>query len=100
MTILCLTLFDCQYSNGMYDLNNDLNSSYNSYNFESNGRNSANSTSGSTALYHHNSSHYGLGMPGCSNGPNDKLNGLHGAKHKRGDMDHECERSILHHTRS
>ena len=75
----------------MYDLNNNLDSSYNSYGFESNGRNSANSNSGSTALYHHNGSRYGLGTHGRSNGPNDKVNSLHGAKHKRGDMDRECE---------
>ena len=75
----------------MYDLNNNLDSSYNSHGFESNARNSANSTSGSTALYHHNGSRFGLGIPGRSNGPNDKLNSLHGAKHKRGDMDRECK---------
>lgn len=50
-------------------------------------------TSGSTALYHHNGSRYGLGIPGrAPAGPNDgKMNGLHGPKHKRGDMDRECE---------
>ncbi|KAH8834850.1 ARM repeat-containing protein [Flagelloscypha sp. PMI_526] len=44
------------------------------------------STSGSTALYHHNGTRYGLGVGRNSVG-DAKLNGLHGAKHKRGDMD-------------
>lgn len=81
-----------QYGESIYNLNNGLdNGSYNSYGFESNGRNSGpNSTSGSTALYHHNGSRYGLGVSGRANGPDSKMNGLHGPKHKRGDMDREC----------
>lgn len=66
---------------------------YNSYGFDSNGRPSvtANGTSGSTALYHHNGSRYGLGLPARSpSGAADKMNGLHGPKHKRGDIDREC----------
>lgn len=52
----------------------------------------ANTTSGSTALYHHNGSRYGLGLPGRPNAgaTDNKMNGLHGPKHKRGDMDREC----------
>jgi hypothetical protein len=46
---------------------------------------------GSTALYHHNGSRYGLGMPTRSNGTDTKMNGLHGPKHKRGDVDREFE---------
>ena len=50
----------------------------------------ANGGAGSTALYHHNGTKYGLGINGRQNG-DGKMNGLHGPKHKRGDMDRECE---------
>lgn len=51
----------------------------------------SNGTSGSTALYHHNGSRYGLGLPGRATAvAADKMNGLHGPKHKRGDVDREC----------
>ncbi|KAG7090722.1 hypothetical protein E1B28_009814 [Marasmius oreades] len=66
------------------------NGRFNSYGFESNGRGNpaSGTTSGSTALYHHNGSRYGLGLPGRSpSGVDSKMNGLHGPKHKRGDMD-------------
>ncbi|EEB86672.1 hypothetical protein MPER_16290, partial [Moniliophthora perniciosa FA553] len=70
------------------------NGRYNNYGFESNGRTSvAGNTSGSTALYHHNGSRYGLGLPGraaaaaAAAGVDSKMNGLHGPKHKRGDME-------------
>jgi hypothetical protein len=42
-------------------------------------------------LYHHNGSRYGLGVGGRANGADSKMNGLHGPKHKRGDVDRECE---------
>jgi hypothetical protein len=64
-----------------------------SYAFDSNGRPSSalNATTGSMALYHHNGSRYGL-LPGQSAGGVDsKMNGLHGPKHKRGDVDSECK---------
>jgi hypothetical protein len=50
-------------------------------------------TRGSTALYHHNGSRYGLGQPGRTNtaSGDGKMNGLHGPKHKRGDVDRECK---------
>jgi hypothetical protein len=56
-----------------------------------------NNTTGSTALYHHNGTRYGLGLAARStvnaNGGNEgKMNGLHGPKHKRGDMDREFNR--------
>lgn len=54
-----------------------------------NGRFSSYST-GSTALYHHHGSRYGLGMNGRANGADSKMGGLHGPKHKRGDVDREC----------
>jgi hypothetical protein len=58
-----------------------------------NGYPGANNTSGSTALYHHNGSRYGLGIPGRANsGVDSKMSGLHGPKHKRGDMDREFNR--------
>jgi len=49
---------------------------------------------GSTALYHHHGSRYGLGLGGRPNNSSDnKMNGLHGPKHKRGDIDREyCAR--------
>ena len=49
------------------------------------------SASGSTALYNHGS-RYGLNaMGGGRLGGGDKMNGLHGPKHKRGDIDREFE---------
>lgn len=70
------------------------NGRYNSYGFEAGGRSvpMGNNTSGSTALYHHNGSRYGLGIPGRTNvvTADSKMNGLHGSKHKRGDIDREC----------
>ncbi|KAF8531037.1 armadillo-type protein [Gautieria morchelliformis] len=65
---------------------------YNNYGFDQQGRmNSAQSTGGgSTALYHHHGSRYGLG--GRVVGPDSKMNGLHGPKHKRGDVDREFNR--------
>ena len=51
------------------------------------------STTGSTALYHHNGTRYGLGL-GRTNG-DAKMNGLNGPKHKRGDIDRECECALL-----
>lgn len=80
----------------MYSLNAGENGRFNNYGFEPNGRPNVsangNSTSGSTALYHHNGSRYGLGLPGRTNpaAADSKMNGLHGPKHKRGDMDREC----------
>ncbi|KAG5654281.1 hypothetical protein H0H81_005130 [Sphagnurus paluster] len=89
-----------QYNlDSVYGVNGGLDTNRYNYGYESNGRSSANSanngTSGSTALYHHNGSRYGLGLPG--RGPNagtvdNKMNGLHGPKHKRGDMDREFNR--------
>jgi hypothetical protein len=45
---------------------------------------------GSTALYHHNGTRYGLGLPAKQNGV-DKINGAGVGKNKRGDMDRECK---------
>ncbi|KAF9263107.1 ARM repeat-containing protein [Marasmius fiardii PR-910] len=86
------SLEDVQYNlDAGYGLGSSLeNGRFNSYGFESNGRGNsgAGNTSGSTALYHHNGSRYGLGLPGRSpSGVDSKMNGLHGPKHKRGDMD-------------
>ncbi|KAF8436332.1 armadillo-type protein [Boletus edulis BED1] len=55
------------------------------YSIDSNGA-MANGSSGSTTLYHHNGSRYGLGL-GQGGAPDGNMNGLHGPKHKRGDMD-------------
>lgn len=78
----------------MYGLNGSLEPHrYNSYGFDAPGRTASlpQNTSGSTALYHHNGTRYGLGLPGRTNGsaPDGKMNGLHGPKHKRGDVDRE-----------
>ncbi|CAK5265001.1 unnamed protein product [Mycena citricolor] len=79
-----------QYGNGI-DSVYGLDSSYGSYGYES-GRTGAttNGTTGSTALYHHNGSRYGLGL--APRNGDSKMNGLHGPKHKRGDMDREFNR--------
>lgn len=80
--------FDQYNIDSVYGLNNQLESTrYNAYGFESTvrGGQGVNGTSGSIALYHHNGSRYGLGLG--RGGPDGKMNGLHGTKHKRGDMD-------------
>ncbi|KAH7883969.1 ARM repeat-containing protein [Phlebopus sp. FC_14] len=81
--------FDQYDVDSVYGINGQLdNGRYNTYGFDGNGRaaNGVNGTSGSTALYHHNGSRYGLGL-GRGNGSDNKMNGLHGPKHKRGDLD-------------
>ncbi|KAF8139838.1 ARM repeat-containing protein [Boletus edulis] len=79
-----------QYSvDSVYGLAGQLDGSrYGAYKFDAAGRNGAmaNGSSGSTALYHHNGTRYGLGL-GRGGTPDGKMNGLHGPKHKRGDMD-------------
>ncbi|CCM01317.1 uncharacterized protein FIBRA_03366 [Fibroporia radiculosa] len=66
------------------------NGRYNSYGFEAKGR--PQGGTGSTALYHHHGSRYGLGMNGRAHGADSKMGGLHGPKHKRGDVDREFNR--------
>ncbi|KAJ4473896.1 ARM repeat-containing protein [Lentinula aciculospora] len=59
----------------------------NGYGLEANGRlNGSGATGGSTALYHHHGARYGLSM-GARIGSDNKMTGLHGPKHKHGDMD-------------
>jgi hypothetical protein len=71
---------------------------YSGYNFDAPALNSVPSsipgtTTGSTALYHHNGTRYGLGLPVRNGGPaENKLNGLTGPKHKRSDIDREFNR--------
>lgn len=76
----------------VYDMNGGMdNGRYSDYGYENGGRiPSANGGAGSTALYHHNGTKYGLGINGRQNG-DSKMNGLHGPKHKRGDIDRECK---------
>jgi len=71
----------------MYNLSDQLENRYNLY--EPLLVN--NNTSGSTALYHHKGTRYGLGLvaPGTS-GQDSRMNGLHGPKCKREDADQEC----------
>lgn len=89
----------------MYSLNGSLESNrYAGYNFDPTPRspvppNAGSNTTGSTALYHHNGTRYGLGLPVRAGAPaENKLNGLHGGpKHKRGDVDRECMSSFANH---
>ena len=76
----------------VYDMNEGMdNARYGDFGYENGGRTPhANGGAGSTALYHHNGTKYGLGVNGRQNG-DSKMNGLHGPKHKRGDVDRECE---------
>ncbi|PFH54706.1 hypothetical protein AMATHDRAFT_44516 [Amanita thiersii Skay4041] len=83
----------------VYTLNGGLESNrFQGYGLDAVGRNNIPSsatqanTTGSTALYHHNGTRYGLGMPIRPNTGSDKLNCFHGSKHKRGDMDREFNR--------
>lgn len=72
--------------------NSDLDGArLNAHRLETNGRNGVSGVvgGGSTALYHHHGSRYGLGMGRVTN-TDGKMNGLHGPKHKRGDIDREC----------
>ncbi|KAI0825240.1 ARM repeat-containing protein [Trametes gibbosa] len=78
---------------GVYGLSGGMdNGSYNTYGFETNGRGVAVGGTGSTALYHHNGAKYGFSMNGRPNAVDGKMNGLHGPKHKRGDVDREFNR--------
>ncbi|QRV76152.1 Pumilio-family RNA binding repeat [Ceratobasidium sp. AG-Ba] len=66
---------------------------FGSYEYEGGARNGA--QSGSTALYQHNGSRYGLALGNgrfMSQENNNKMGGLHGTKHKRGDIDREFNR--------
>ena len=75
----------------MYGLAGSLEgNNFNAYGFEAVGRGAAVGGTGSTALYHHNGAKYGFSMNARANGADGKMNGLHGPKHKRGDIDREC----------
>lgn len=62
---------------------------YSEYEFETGHLPNGSGGTGSTALYHHNGSRYGLGVNGRQPAADGKMNGLHGPKHKRGDVDRE-----------
>lgn len=78
------------------------NTRYNNYGFESGGRSNSsnpvtvvNSNLAGTLYHPQNGPRYGLGIPPRGNaGVDGKMNGLHGPKHKRGDMDRECMLAI------
>lgn len=74
---------------GVDSVYDNLDDEHYSYGLDSNGRLSSglNGAAGSTALYHHNGSRYGLGLAGRVTSADAKMNGLHGPKHKRGDVD-------------
>lgn len=67
---------------------------FGSYEYEGGARNGV--QSGSTALYQHNGSRYGLALGNgrfmSQENSNNKMGGLHGTKHKRGDIDREFNR--------
>ncbi|KAH8992096.1 ARM repeat-containing protein [Lactarius akahatsu] len=73
----------------VYGLNNG--NPIDDHRFNSYGNGNGLASTGSTALYHHHGSRYGLGIGGrvASDG---KMNGLHGPKHRRGDVDREFNR--------
>ena len=80
------------------------NTRYNNYGFESGSRGNPGNPvavvntnlAGPAGFYHpQNGPRYGLGLPPRANsGVDGKMNGLHGPKHKRGDMDRECRLTI------
>jgi hypothetical protein len=77
-------------------MNNGLdNSRYDDFGYENGSRVSVSGSAGSTALYHHNGTKYGLQIGARPGGGDSKMNGLHGPKHKRGDIDRECKSMIL-----
>jgi hypothetical protein len=81
----------------VYGLNNGVGNNLDDRRFSSYGNGNGLASTGSTALYHHHGSRYGLGIGGrvASDG---KMNGLHGPKHRRGDVDRECGLSqFCHH---
>jgi hypothetical protein len=67
---------------------------YGNYGGYTSGRLSA--ASGDIGLYQNNGTRYGLGLGGGRLGSIDnKINGLGGPKHKRGDIDRECKLSFI-----
>lgn len=84
-------------------MNNAVNARFNAYGFESatahsnvNGGNGG--VSNNNNLYPQNSPRYGLVPPRHSPSAGEtKLNGLHGAKHKRGEVDKDCMFMVLFH---
>lgn len=78
----------------VYGLNNSVGNPIDDRRFNSYGNGNGLASTGSTALYHHHGSRYGLGIGGrvASDG---KMNGLHGPKHRRGDVDRECTSAIV-----
>jgi hypothetical protein len=96
-----LMLFD-QYQS-VYGVNSAVDPRFNAYGFESAAHSNVSSSTAingaagiANNLYPLNGPRYGLVPPGRSPSSGDtKLNGLHGAKHKRGEVDRECM-LILH----
>ena len=84
-----LQVVQAPYDN-VYGVNGGLdNGRFTDFGYENGRAPQINGAAGSTALYHHNGTKYGLGINGRQNG-DSKMNGLHGPKHKRGDIDGEC----------
>ncbi|KAI0271616.1 armadillo-type protein [Gloeopeniophorella convolvens] len=78
----------------VYGLNGGVNNAledgrFNSY---SNGTGNGLTSTGSMSLYHHHGARYSLGIGSRVPGGDGKMNGLHGPKHKRGDVDREFNR--------
>ncbi|KAI0296693.1 armadillo-type protein [Russula brevipes] len=75
----------------VYGLNNGVGNALDARRFSSYSNGNGLAGTGSTALYHHHGSRYGLGI-GSRVASDGKMNGLHGPKHRRGDVDREFNR--------
>jgi len=77
-------------------MNNAVDAQFNAYGFEAPAHPSISPSNGTNGagvannLYPQNGPRYGLVAPGRSPSGDAKHNGLHGAKHKRGEVDREC----------
>ncbi|KAF9535778.1 armadillo-type protein [Crepidotus variabilis] len=86
---------DVSFYETIYGMGHGGDSPYNAYGFESNGRSSVSAASGANGggAYPQNGARYGLGLGSRTpSGTDGKMNGLHGPKHKRGDIDREFNR--------
>lgn len=97
VSIICVQYGSLDVSDqyqSIYGINNAVDARFNAYGFET-AHPSINSSSGVNGavgnVYPHNAPRYGLVLPGRTpSGGDTKPNGLHGAKHKRAEVDREC----------
>ena len=90
-----LTTLQHQYD-PVYNLREELGDEQYVYDLDSDGHlnNTTSNSGGSTVLYHHNGTRYGLGLPGRASGTDTKMNGLHGSKYKHGDVGRKSVRLL------